>query len=140
MDLVQIRKQFELTQQEMADELGITQQQVSNLEKGIRRIPHKLAKKIEKLFGLDSRPWKYFDPEEYFANPTRENWRRALVSLGCWEANHKDAEGYDTVLGIVPAGTEAKQSLVGLELVFERNALDVGISYTTLEEIFGAKA
>ena len=137
LDLIQIRKQFDLTQEQMAEELGVSRSQVAMLESGTRRVPPKLAKKIEKLFGLDSRPWKYFDPEIYYAAPTRENWRRALVSLGCMEANHKDAEGYDTVLGVVPAGVDVSDPLDGLELVFERNDLDTGISYTTWKEIFG---
>lgn len=50
-----IRAKKDLTQQEVAERLGIDQSDVSKIEKGKRSIGKALAKKIEKEFGIDYR-------------------------------------------------------------------------------------
>lgn len=50
-----IRTKGGLTQEELADKLGITQAEVSKIEGGKRPIGKALAKKIQKEFGIDYR-------------------------------------------------------------------------------------
>ena len=50
-----IRLKNNLTQNEIAERLGIDQSDVSKIEKGKRSIGKALAKKIEKEFGMDYR-------------------------------------------------------------------------------------
>jgi DNA-binding XRE family transcriptional regulator len=50
-----IRSKFQLTQEQVAQRLGIDQSDVSKMEKGKRPIGKALAKKIQKEFGIDYR-------------------------------------------------------------------------------------
>lgn len=50
-----IRAKTGLTQQEVADKLGITQAEISKIESGKRAIGKQLAKRIEKAFAIDYR-------------------------------------------------------------------------------------
>ena len=50
-----IRAKTGLTQQEVADKLGITQAEISKIESGKRAIGKRLAKRIEKAFEIDYR-------------------------------------------------------------------------------------
>ena len=50
-----IRTKNQITQEQLADKLGITQAEVSKIETGKRAIGKKLAKKIEKIFKMDYR-------------------------------------------------------------------------------------
>lgn len=85
MTLELLRKQYKLTQKQMADRLEISQPQLSKLETGTRKLPKEIQKKIRKLFGKDVGGFEWFDPEEFFRNETRENWEKCMVSLGVYE-------------------------------------------------------
>lgn len=50
-----LRNRTDMTQEELAQKLGITQAEVSKIETGKRAIGKKLAKKIEKVFKMDYR-------------------------------------------------------------------------------------
>jgi len=50
-----IRSKNRITQEQLAQKLGITQAEVSKIESGKRPIGKKLAKKIEKIFKMDYR-------------------------------------------------------------------------------------
>lgn len=50
-----IRTKNQITQEDLAQKLGITQAEVSKIETGKRAIGKKLAKKIEKVFKIDYR-------------------------------------------------------------------------------------
>lgn len=50
-----IRIRENLTQIEMAQQLEVTQSDISQMENGVRSIGRKVAQRIEKLFGVDYR-------------------------------------------------------------------------------------
>lgn len=50
-----IRARENLTQIEMAEKIKVSQSDISQMENGTRTIGQKVAKRIEKLFGVDYR-------------------------------------------------------------------------------------
>lgn len=63
MNLEGVRKQNNLTQEELSRALGVSQQSVSKYENGTRKLPVDVAKKIGKLFGVE---WStLYDDDEH---------------------------------------------------------------------------
>lgn len=53
--LKKVRIQLNLTQQELADELGVSRSSIANYESGIDPISRKFARKLEKKYGISAR-------------------------------------------------------------------------------------
>lgn len=63
--LKQYRKKYKLTQQEIADYLGICLVAYHNYEHGVRDIPSKYLYKLEELYKVSTRQLMGWDSEEY---------------------------------------------------------------------------
>ena len=59
-DLKTIRKEQELTQEKLADAIGVKRTTITNIESGVNKPSIPTAKKLGKYFGFD---WKLFFSE-----------------------------------------------------------------------------
>lgn len=93
--IAQLRKEQNLTQQNLAEELGVTQQVVASYEIGRRRVPVSALPKLARTLGVSIEALIGEEPGPAKRGPTPKLHRRRVSSLPVARERAGDLQGPD---------------------------------------------